>query len=88
MSWWEMARRAKVSDNVMQRFLALNSIQKAHNGRALANVEAVFEAMNHTLMPVPELLAPLIQKLIDEHYARQSLPITDEEPTHGRTANA
>lgn len=68
-TWWKMAKRAKLSGNVVQRFLDVGGIQKAQTGRTLSNVEAIFEAMDHHLVAVPSVLQPLVQDFIDRHYA-------------------
>ncbi len=82
-SWYKMAQRTEISGCIMQRFLARGDAQRSNGGKTLANAEAIFEAMGHTLIPVPELLVPLVKKLVDDHYARQSPPIEeDEESSH------
>lgn len=69
-NWWQMAKRAEVSDNVVQRFLAVNGIQKIQTGRSLANVEAIFQAMGHELYAVPIEVRAEVQKIIDAHYLK------------------
>ena len=88
-TWWKMSKRSEVSDCVMQRFLGVGEIQKPHNGRALANVEAIFEAMGHVVLPVPVEMQPVIQQIIDDYYNRTMTPDTrHKEPPHGSTTHA
>ncbi len=86
-TWWRMAKRTHISADVMQRFLALREHKKAHNGRALANAEAIFEAMGHKVMPVPLVLQTTVQQLIDGHYTRLQTQIPHKD-THGSTTHA
>jgi hypothetical protein len=88
-SWWHMAKRAHLSCSFMQRFLALREIQKAHSGKAVSNIEAIFEEMGHELVPVPIAVLPVIQKIVDDHYEREHAKrVTDAKEPHGPTTHA
>lgn len=84
--WWRMAKRAEVSDVVCQRFLGVTKL-KPQNGRSLANVEAIFEAMGHALVPIPSELAEEVRHLCDQHYAAQLHTLTERKPD-GSTPDA